>query len=56
MADTVKKVQHRVTLRVYKMCEGRPMTEKQTKKWVEEHFRGCDYGTVVVTDVINEEK
>lgn len=46
-----KKVTHTVVLDIVKDCADKPMTDKQIKKWVQEHFAGCDYGQVKIVCV-----
>lgn len=53
-----KVVEHIITLRIRPDDIERPMTEKQTKRWIESVFKGDalrQYGAVRVTNVINEE-
>lgn len=45
------KAQHMVTLFVTKQCSDRPMTNREMRKWIREHFIGCDYGTVRISGV-----
>lgn len=54
-AASSKIVTHRVVLTIIRDSDDKPMTEKQAKKWVEDHFQGGDYGIVKVLDVINAE-
>lgn len=42
-------INHHVIIQITKDCEGKDMTEKEMKKWVEDHFKGCNYGKVKVT-------
>lgn len=42
----VKK--HVVLLEVTQTCEGPGMDNVQIREWVQQHFEGCDYGTVRV--------
>lgn len=45
---------HRVTIVVTPECDDH-MTENQMKRWVQKQFEGCEYGSVRVTDVFNNE-
>lgn len=45
---------HRVTIEIRKSSYGDPFTDEEVKEWVEEHFYGCDYGSVKVTEIVTE--
>ncbi len=45
------KVEHTVTLTLTKECDDEIMTDIAVKRWVEDQFNGCDYGSVKVDDV-----
>ncbi len=51
-----KRTEHVVTLTITKECDDETMTDIAIKRWVEDQFVGCDYGSVKADDVKTTEE